>query len=60
MDNDQNATQATFDQAAENEFPILEVFSTGFRDASQDTLFAILREPDDQVNAGGFQTIAIF
>jgi hypothetical protein len=48
----QDAAQAAFNEAAEDELPIVEVLPAGFRHAGQDTLFTVTPEADNQVNAG--------
>src|SRR5262249_31191410 len=51
MNDDHDATKATFNESSLNEFPILEIFTAWSCNTGEDLLFAVTVQPHDNVDA---------
>ena len=56
---EEDAAQTAFEQVAQHSFPVFEIFAAGAGQAGEDLLSAIAAQADDDVDAGGTQTIAV-
>src|SRR5439155_7189159 len=60
VDHQQDASQAAFDQAAQDVFPLLEVLASEAEEAGQDALLAVAAEAHDQVDRGRPEPVPLF
>ena len=60
MDDQQDAPQAPFDQAAKDVFPLLEILTSEAEEAGQDALLAVAAEAHDQVDRGRPEPVPLF